>query len=42
MGCIIIKQVIRHLKRRYSLRPVFCYAVNNKINGRFAVCAERR
>ncbi len=42
MGCIIIKQVIRHLKRRYSLRPVLCYAVNNKINGRFAVCAERR
>lgn len=42
MGCIIIKQVIRQEKLRYNLRPVLCYAVNNKINGRFAVCAERR
>lgn len=39
MGCVINRQVIRHLKRRYSLRPVLCYAlnINNKINGRFAV-----
>lgn len=39
MGCVIIRQAIRQAKRRYSLRPAFCYAVNNKINGRFAVYA---
>lgn len=44
MGCVIIKQAIRQEKRHYNLRPAFCYAlnINNKINGRFAVYAERR
>lgn len=41
MGCVINRQPIRQEKRRYNLRPAFCYAlnINNKINGRFAVYA---
>lgn len=39
MGCVINRQAIRQAKRRYNLRPALCYALNNKINGRFAVYA---
>ena len=43
MGCVIIRQAIRQAKRRYNLRLALCYVINinNKINGRFAVYAER-
>lgn len=44
MSYVIIMQAIKQVKRRYSLRPAFCYAlnINNKIKERFAVCVKRR